>query len=180
MIKIFITGPPGSGKTTVVTKLYENLKMYNFRVGGIITSELRENNIRVGFEIKALDTGEKAILAHINIRDGPRVGKYRVNIKGLEDIGVQAIKRALTNCDIIIVDEIGPMELKSAKFIKAVNNVLDSKIPAVLTVHYKISTNLHNHFQTRWNNILYMVTEKNREALPLLIWRALRRYIKNV
>ncbi|MCD6189718.1 MAG: NTPase, partial [Thermococcus sp.] len=64
-MKIFITGLPRVGKTTLVLKVAEELKSHNLRIGGFITQEVREKGRRVGFKIKALDTGEEGILAWV-------------------------------------------------------------------------------------------------------------------
>jgi nucleoside-triphosphatase THEP1 len=45
--------------------------------------------------------------------DGPQLGKYRVHLDDLDRIGAQAVDNAL-NSDLIIVDEIVPMELSCA------------------------------------------------------------------
>ena len=177
MIKIFLTGPPGSGKTTAVMKIYETLKLYGYKVGGFITLEERVGGRRVGFKILTLDTQETGVLAHVDFREGPRVGKYRVDVNTLERVGVAAIERALNNSDFIIVDEIGPMELISKKFKEAIDKVLKSDKPAILTIHYKLSTTLSKDYKTDRETILYMITHKNREGIPLVIWRELRRRI---
>jgi len=176
MIKIFITGPPGVGKTTAINRLYETLKLYGYNPGGFITYELRERGTRVGFIIKSLQDNREGILAHIKFSTGPQIGKYRVDVKALEEVGVRSVIDALKNdkVDIILIDEIGPMEMTSNKFKEAVNKVLDSEKPAVLTVHYRISTNLNKLFKTNRETKLYMMTRDNREAIPFVIWRELK------
>lgn len=176
MIKIFITGPPGVGKTTVINRLFETLKLYGYNPGGFITYEIREAGKRVGFIIKSLANNKEGILAHIKFKNGYPIGKYKVDIKTLEDIGVEALKEAVEkeDIDIILVDEIGPMEMASPKFKDAVELVLNSEKPAVLTVHYRISTNLNRLFSTDKETKLYMITRDNREAIPFVIWRELK------
>jgi len=48
---LLVTGAPGIGKTTVVTKTIEMLKAEGLSVGGIISREIRDGKSRVGFEI---------------------------------------------------------------------------------------------------------------------------------
>jgi len=62
-MKIFITGLPGVGKTTIILKVTKELKNHDLKIGGFVTQEIREKGKRVGFKIKALDTGEEGILA---------------------------------------------------------------------------------------------------------------------
>jgi nucleoside-triphosphatase len=175
MIKIFLTGPPGSGKTTAVMKIYETLKLYGYQVGGFITQEVREAGRRIGFKIFSLDTQESDYLAHVDFKEGPRVGKYRVNLKAIENIGIKAIERALSNSDFIIVDEVGPMELASPKFKIMIKKLLDSDKPAIITIHYKISTHLSRDYKTEKENILFVINNMNREAIPFIIWRELKK-----
>ena len=174
-MKIFLTGAPGSGKTTAMLKIYETLKLYGYKIGGFITQEYREGGRRVGFKISTLDTRETGWLAHINIDKGPIIGRYRVDIESLEKIGVSALKRAIESSDIIIIDEIGPMELTSIKFKQTLEKLLETDKNAVLTVHYKISSRLYKEFKINDESMLFMITEKNREAIPLIIWREIRK-----
>ncbi len=178
MIKILLTGPPGSGKTTAVMKVYETLKLYNYSVGGFITREERKNNVRIGFNILILDTGETYTLASVYLKEGPRIGKYRVNVEALDKYGIEALKRALNRHDVIIIDEIGPMELTSKNFLPVLSEVFKSNKPTIATIHYKIASNIPKELKTDKESVLYYISEKNRDAIPLVIWRKLKQYLK--
>jgi len=107
---LLVTGPPGVGKTTVLTKTVKMLRQRGFNVGGMLSREVRENGVRVGFEIQDLASERRGRLAHINQQSGPQVGRYYVNLADLDAVGVHAIMDAVENCDIVAIDEVGPME----------------------------------------------------------------------
>jgi len=88
-------------------------------VGGFYTEEIRSSGIRQGFKIITLD-GKEAILAHVNFSSPFQVSKYKVDIDSLNRVGVSAIQQALRECDVILIDEIGKMELLSPQFREAV------------------------------------------------------------
>ena len=119
---LLITGRPGVGKTTVIQKVAAQLGQ---RAGGFYTQEMRQGGTRQGFEIATLD-GQRAVLANINIRGPHRVGKYGVDLASLDEIAVPALRRALQECDILVVDEIGKMELLSPAFREALLEALNS------------------------------------------------------
>ena len=83
---LILTGAPGVGKTTVLTKTVDALKAKGISVGGMISREVREGNVRVGFEILDLTNGKRGWLAHVKGL-GPQVGKYHVNLDDLDNIG---------------------------------------------------------------------------------------------
>ncbi|MCK4352586.1 NTPase [candidate division WOR-3 bacterium] len=131
MKNILLSGKPGSGKTTLVLKAIKDIKAYGF-----YTKEIRKNGERVGFELCTI-TGEKGILAHKDIKSNLRVGKYGVGLKDLEEIGVSAIKEGIKNNALIVIDEIGKMELFSDKFKSIVFEALDSKSTVLATIMEK-------------------------------------------
>jgi len=88
---LLITGSPGSGKTTVLLNAIEALKVRGYSVGGMISREVRTCGTRVGFEILDLSNGRRGWLAHVNQKQGPRVGRYHVNLDDLNNIGARAI-----------------------------------------------------------------------------------------
>lgn len=81
--------------------------------------------MRQGFRIVALD-GQEATLAHIDMSSPYRVSKYRVDIDALDRVGVSALRQAVKEAELIVVDEIGKMELLSPRFKEAVTQALNS------------------------------------------------------
>jgi len=130
MKNILVTGAPRVGKTTLVRRVLLALKA---EVGGFYTQELREGRKRVGFELITL-SGGRGVMAHEEIRRGPRVGKYGVDLRVLEGLGVGEVRRAVETCQLVVIDEIGKMELYSSQFQEAVLCALDSKIPVLATI----------------------------------------------
>jgi len=161
-----LTGAPGVGKTTVLTKTVDALKAKGVSVGGMISREVRESNVRVGFEILDLTNGKHGWLAHVNGQSGPQVGKYHVNLQDLDNIGTAAITQALEKCSAIVVDEIGPMELYSQKFKQAVAQTLESKKLMLAVVHRKAKDPLVTQVKRRVDAEIFNVTFSNRENLP--------------
>jgi nucleoside-triphosphatase len=128
--KILLTGPPGCGKTTLIKRVMNNLAL---PAGGFYTEEMREAGTRVGFKLVTLD-GEEAVLAHVDFKTRERIGKYGLDLSGLEAVGVKAIRASVRAQHLVVIDEIGPMELRSSIFRDAVSEVLDSNVPILATI----------------------------------------------
>ena len=158
MERIAITGSPGVGKSTVCRNV---LKHLSCTYGGMVSADIRVKGERVGFEIKDIATGKQGILAHRE-SSGPRVGSYHVNIKDLNRIGVTAIKNAL-NSELIVIDEIAPMEFKSPEFIKAVEEALDSDKSMLVVLHQRSGHPLAERIRKEFQ--VYTVARENRERL---------------
>lgn len=159
MERIAITGSPGVGKSTVCRNV---LKHLTCTYGGMVSADLRVKGERIGFEIKDIATGKQGILAHRQ-GTGPRVGSYHVNIEDLNSIGVTAIRNALNSSELIVIDEIAPMEFKSPEFIKAVEEALDSGKNMLVVLHQKSTHPLVQRIRREFQ--VYTVTKENRESL---------------
>jgi nucleoside-triphosphatase len=127
---ILLTSHPGVGKTTLIIKLIERLKDY--RLQGFYTEEICEAGKRLGFQLRTLE-GERIVLAHENFRSPYHVGKYGVDIEGLERVLGKAI-RLYAECDFYIIDEIAKMECLSAEFRNIIEKILDSKKKVIATI----------------------------------------------
>lgn len=133
MNNLLITGPPRCGKTTLIKKISHDVSLSN-KVGGFITEELREKGERVGFKITSLPDNKEGLLARKGFSSPYRVGNYGVNTKDLENIGCSAISEALYSGKIILVDEIGKMELFSKIFKNILAQALDSPQKMLATI----------------------------------------------
>ena len=130
-VKLLIEGEAGVGKTTLMERLITKLK--DVRAGGFVTREIRESGERKGFRIISLDKQE-GILAYEGLPGAFRVGKYTVNLEDLEKVGVRAVERALRDDELVIIDEIGKMELFSPRIRDIVDMALLSDKPLVATI----------------------------------------------
>lgn len=172
---IFLTGRSGVGKTSVLLRAVDILKAEGCNIGGMIGREVRERGVRVGFEIVDLATGGKGWLAHVNQPTGPRVSRYRVNLSDLNAVGVTSILNAVENADVIVIDEIGPMELFSSDFKEAVMSAIKSKKPMMGTIHYRARDLLINTIRAREDAEILEVTRENRRRLhTVLVGRVLQ------
>ncbi len=121
---LLLTGRPGIGKTTLIRAIVE--KLGPSKAGGFWSKEIREGGCRVGFSIETL-SGQTGVLAHCGLNSGPRLGRYFVNIKDINEIVVPALVNARQSDKLIIIDEIAKMELFSKEFAREVWRCLDSQ-----------------------------------------------------
>jgi nucleoside-triphosphatase len=168
---LLLTGRPGIGKTTVVRKVIGGLEV---RAGGFYTEEVREAGRRTGFRLVALD-GATGTLASLNARSPYRVGKYRVHLDELEQVGVAALHRAVRAPDVsvVVVDEVGKMELFSPAFRQALLAAVESPKPVIATVMAR-SHPWVDALKARVDASLIEVTKANRPALHQQILRWLQ------
>jgi len=158
-MNILLTGVPGVGKTTLIKKLINSI---SFPKNGFYTEEIREKKQRTGFLLITLD-GEKSILASVKIKSPYRVSKYGVDVDNFEKIGVETIKKAILAKELIIIDEIGKMELFSKKFRDVVIKALNTG-KAIATIK-KGNDEYINKIKNRKDILLLEVNFENRDNL---------------
>ena len=163
-MNILLTGNPGIGKTKVLTKIKRHLQEDNYRIGGVYCPEIRENQQRVGFKIIDLMAKTGGILAHIKC-EGPRLGKYGVNLSDLDDIGPSSIYHALDEADFILIDEIAPMELKSQNFCRAVLEAFNSPKTVIAVIHKKSRNNFILKLKSRDDVEIFHINKENRDSI---------------
>jgi len=168
-IKIGLSGLPGVGKTTTLIKTIDILEKEGFVVGGMITEELREEGKRTGFYVLDWMTKEKEVFAHKNFESRHRVGKYGVNIEVLDRVGIGALQRAMEEADVIVIDEIGKMEVESKKFVQTVRDILEMDKHLIMTLHKKSRNPLLQEIRRRDDIRMLEVTPVNRNLLPFKI-----------
>lgn len=129
---ILITGRPRVGKTTLIRRLTDLL---DERAGGFYTEEVAGEGVRGrrGFKIITLD-GREGTLADVSIRSRFSVGKYGVNMDDLDNVGVDALQKAIDERQWVVVDEIGKMEEFSEHFRETIVRALDSERRVLATI----------------------------------------------
>lgn len=173
-MKIGITGLPGAGKTHALMKVIEMLEAEEFKVGGMITQPIIEDKKRTGFSVIDWETKKTAVLAHIDITSKFMVGKFGVDLNALEEVGVAALMKASEEADVIVIDEVGRMEVESDSFVQAVKDALDLDKPIILTLHKKSRNPLLQDIRRRDDVRILEVTPINRNLLPYKIMKLMK------
>ena len=171
--RILITGKPGVGKTTVIQKVLQELPV---STGGFYTEEIREKGTRVGFRLKTLD-GREGILAHVDSDSPYRVSKYGVEVKTFEDIAVPALEEALKRDQLLVLDELGRMELFSKLFQQTVHRILEHPVPVLAVIQDRRNPFL-DAIRLRSDVTLIRITEKNRNQVVAEIVNKFSLYLR--
>jgi len=169
MAVFVVTGDSGVGKTTVVMCAAERLKQRGLKIGGVISREIRSGNVRVGFEFVDLTTNERVMLASTT-GSGPRMGKYFINLDGCR-FAAEILIKAIKFSDVIICDELGPMEFKSKVFADCVEGMLALDKPVIVVVHKKLQHPLIDKFRKKTSFLINIDLQNRNKAPDLLLDR---------
>ncbi len=169
---LLLTGRPGIGKTTVVKTVVETL---GEGAGGFYTEEIRGPGGRQGFRLVTLD-GQEAVMAHVNLRgqERPRVTRYGVDVSAIERVGVTAVRQAIARGQLVVIDEIGKMELFCGPFKDVVLKAMNSPHPMLATVMAK-PTPWVDSLKLMPHVMVWDVTVQNRDEMPSQVYRWLER-----
>lgn len=131
-----ITGSINSGKTTILTELYENIK----EADGFVSIKNMTGNIVLSYDICRLATKEKRLFI---LRDSLLTGGFNVSCK----IGPYCVSKEVldwvedsirhmisSGIKAIFLDEIGLLELEGKCFDKILKEILISNCDLYITV----------------------------------------------
>ncbi len=157
--KTLITGKPGVGKTTLVQKIIERMRSVN--MAGFCTAEIRCLGSRLGFELHGLN-GERRTLAHVEFDSRNRVCRYGVDTNGFEEF-LEALDLLNPDVELIVIDEIGKMELFSNRFQSLVRNALNSDKQVLASIPLK-GNEFIREIKQRLDIHLLEVTQKRKRG----------------
>ena len=120
---VVVTGARGSGKTTAILEATRTLRLRGAAVAGFAQPGTWANGERTGFDLVDVSSDERAVLAR---RADPAHGEhgtgYRFERAGFT-LGEHALARARPGC-VLVVDELGPVELRGRGHMSAVRRAL--------------------------------------------------------
>lgn len=162
-MNIFLTGEIQVGKSTIIKKY---ISLHGYRVGGFNTiAGAREADGSSNVHIVRADGTQPCGMDNIVIRRyGLRAARgFDVFPEIYDTLGVKLLTQS-SDCDLIVMDELGPKENDALLFQRAVLNCLAGAVP-VLGVLMKRQSSFLDRVRSHPNVKIIEVTPENRESI---------------
>ncbi len=118
---VLLTAPSGLGKTTACLRAVELAQARGVRVAGVLSLPVFRGGVKTAITLRDVGTGRERTLAHANAAsNGPRVGIWTLDPASVA--WGQQVLASPTPCDLLVIDEIGPLELERGQ---GLTNALD-------------------------------------------------------
>ncbi|TFG28316.1 MAG: hypothetical protein EU532_05600 [Promethearchaeota archaeon] len=164
--KILIIGPPRCGKSTMISKLIRLYTEENYKIFGFLTPEVKKDNNREGFDVQDICSKDRFPLARVgNYNTRFTLGKYSVFVKEFENYIDTLFNIEDREINLIIIDEIGKMELYSEKFQELIKKLFKSNIPIIATIGEKMKHSVKDYILRLPNTKLLNLTRDNNEKV---------------
>jgi len=149
-VRLLVVGEPGSGKTSWCREYINGQRESGSSVGGILSPAIEKQGQRVGSNALDLLTGKEIPFARLSghgcFKGGEMVGDYTISRDGII-FACGAIKRAVeSRCGLVVIDEVGPLELGGNGLMPAVELALASAVNALIVVRSSLKGALQRHF----------------------------------
>ncbi|MFX0031360.1 MAG: nucleoside-triphosphatase [Promethearchaeota archaeon] len=161
--KVLIAGPPRCGKSTLITKLISYYKSKNYKLGGFLTPEVKEARKRIGFNIHDIESGKLFSLARKGNYDTKyKLGNYCIFIDIFNSYLKELQLSSLETLDLLIIDEIGKMELHSLLFVQFLKEVFYSNLKIIATIGEKLKHPIKRELLNLSNLKLFQMNVNNQ------------------
>lgn len=170
---VVLTGERGSGKSTVCRKMVKLAQEQRYVCGGVITLTQPEGE-RAVLNIRSGDTRQLTVAPDVS----PAVvmGRFRFDPDTLK-WGNTALIRS-TPCDLLVVDELGPLEIEREAGWQGAISVLRSEEFALAIVVVRPELVVPAQFQLPFSaTTVLTVTTKNRDRLPRVLLEMLEKEV---
>ncbi len=177
-LKIGISGPSGIRKSETIKTIIDMLDEEDISVGGMLTEPIMEDNRQMGYQVMNWQTKEKAVFAHLDLDSPVEVKGHGVDLDSLDEVGVKAIKDAANEKDVVLINEIGNMQVESELFSDTVRKVLEVDKPLIITFEKKSRNALLQDLRGRDDVRMLELTDVNKDLLPYKVVDLLKEELK--
>jgi nucleoside-triphosphatase THEP1 len=159
---VIITGEIHQGKTTFTQKIITNLLEQKIRIAGFLSLGINENGTRIGYSLFDIESSEQTELCS-TIKDENRIkfGQFYFNndaiLKGNEILNTEN----LSDKQLIVIDEVGPLELSGHGWSSAIENITRSCTISQLWVVRKSIVKMITRKWNIGNAYIFDITESS-------------------
>jgi nucleoside-triphosphatase THEP1 len=173
---VILRGIEKTGKSTCLKNIVENLKRKNIKAGGFISPSVFENNILIGYDLVDVLSNKRVVLSRTyGNEEMPKVGSYYFN-KYCIDFGKQLFDiNNLTDIEIVVIDEVGPWEIKNQGWAKSLNQLIRSfEKPMIWVVRESIVDKVVENWSLK-NPMIIDIKENNIDMICDKIFSLLKK-----
>ena len=165
---IIITGEIHQGKTTFTQRIITDLLEQKIRIAGFLSLGINENGTRTGFNLFDIESSEQTELCS-TVKDECRInlGQYYFNneaiLRGNEILNT----KNLSDIQLIVIDEVGPLELKGKGWSNAIENLTRSvAIPQLWVVRKSLAGKITRNWNIG-NAYIFNITESGIQEVEI-------------
>lgn len=175
-MRLLVVGGSGSGKTSWCSEYIDWRRKCGSSVGGILSPAIGKQGQRVGSNAIDLLTGQEIPFARLSryrpFEGGEKVGDYTISREGIL-FACGAIKRAVeSRCSLVVIDEVGPLELRGKGLMPAVELALASAVDMLIVVRSSLKEVLQRHFPEYEFVVVADLTQSRSNVSGLADWES--------
>ncbi|MCC6925711.1 nucleoside-triphosphatase [Novosphingobium sp.] len=165
---ILLSGSPRSGKTTIINRLIDQLRSSNQHVYSVVSREIMREGERAGFEI--VINGDEGTTRPFALRkegaqkDISGILNYDFETAVWDEIA-DDVRRESKGGKIIILDEIGEMQISSSRFKDAISELLKDSASTVIATISVASNPFLQSVKEHYRTNIVQLSEANRDAV---------------
>ncbi len=159
---ILITGDKRNGKTQTAKKLRKLLQSRGIAIGGVLSDRITNNGETTGYDLINISTGKRMpFLKKSEASLNNRIGRFEIDTATLRK-GKQILNSSnLLMHDVVVIDEVGKLELKGKGWAQAIEEIMEINIlPVIITVRTDFADDVVEKFGIN-NPFIFNVSNSN-------------------
>ncbi len=155
-----LTGGSGTGKTRFCRTLAESARALGWDVAGVISPPLMDGARKTGILAEDIRAGEQQLLGRqkglgtvpLPFRPAISIGQWLFDPRTLD--WANQVVAAAPPCDLLIVDELGPLEFRHGEGLMAAFDVISQRQYRLAVVVIRPELVAAAHSRWRWGQVL--------------------------
>lgn len=173
-LNVIFVGPINSGKTTRLYQLVKKAKKENKKIGGILNLPVMQKGEKIGYDVVDLLTDKKVPFARLNSitkrqeKTDLYLGRWVIFYKGIQFANEALLKAYVCQADLIIVDEVGHLELQGKGLKPMLDKIMDSKLKKILVVRSSLENQVKSLYKNYKFDKINIHSKNSKKQLELI------------